>query len=70
MTCSDDSCHRIWRVGLEHKVENEEVTIRGRAEAVLEKDISMKLETTPTTFRNGNVCRETTPGGTLGNDKM
>ncbi|XP_025265916.1 protein lethal(2)denticleless isoform X1 [Camponotus floridanus] len=62
VTCSDDSCHRIWRVGLEHRIENEETEIRGQAEVVVEKYLeNMKLETTPTTSRCF-INYETTPG--------
>lgn len=71
MTCSDDSCHRIWRVGLEHRIENEETEIRGQAEIVVEKYLEkMKLETTPTTSRCF-INYETTPGSdnTSGNVK-
>ncbi|XP_012060071.1 PREDICTED: protein lethal(2)denticleless, partial [Atta cephalotes] len=61
VTCSDDACHKIWRVGLEHEENNKEVIIRGQAEVVeryfLEK---MKLETTPSS-RHSNTCQETTP---------
>lgn len=61
MTCSDDACHKIWRIGLEHEEDNKEVIIRGQAEVVeryfLEK---MKLETTPSS-RHSNTCQETTP---------
>jgi len=61
VTCSDDACHKIWRVGLEHEEDNKEIIIRGQAEVVeryfLEK---MKLETTPSS-RHSNTCQETTP---------
>ncbi|KYQ59902.1 Protein lethal(2)denticleless [Trachymyrmex zeteki] len=61
VTCSDDACHKIWRIGLEHEEDNKEVIIRGQAEVVeryfLEK---MKLETTPSS-RHSNTCQETTP---------
>ncbi|XP_076673566.1 WD40 domain-containing protein denticleless [Andrena cerasifolii] len=63
VTCSDDSCHRIWRVGYEHKIENEEVEIRGHAEVVSNKNPleNLKLETTPTVSRRW-VSQERTPG--------
>lgn len=63
VTCSDDSCHRIWRVGYEHKIENEEVQIRGHAEVVSNKNPleNLKLETTPTVSRRW-VSQERTPG--------
>ncbi|XP_015431620.1 PREDICTED: protein lethal(2)denticleless isoform X2 [Dufourea novaeangliae] len=64
VTCSDDSCHRIWRVGYEHKIDNEEVQIRGRAEVVLNKNPleNLKLETTPTVTRRWVASQECTPG--------
>ncbi|XP_053978906.1 protein lethal(2)denticleless [Hylaeus anthracinus] len=64
VTCSDDSCHRIWRVGNEHKIDNEEVQIRGHAEVVLNKNPleNLKLETTPTVTRRWVVSQEHTPG--------
>ncbi|XP_031833344.1 WD40 domain-containing protein denticleless [Nomia melanderi] len=64
VTCSDDSCHRIWRVGYEHKIDNEEVQIRGHAEIVLNKNPleNLKLETTPTITRRWVVSQERTPG--------
>ncbi|XP_076654973.1 WD40 domain-containing protein denticleless [Halictus rubicundus] len=64
VTCSDDSCHRIWRVGYEHKIENEEIQIRGHAEIVNTKNPldSLKLETTPTVSQRWVVSEERTPG--------
>ncbi|CAL1682833.1 unnamed protein product [Lasius platythorax] len=62
VTCSDDSCHRIWRVGLEHKEENEELKIRGQAEIAENYPLeNMKIETTPTTSRRSITYHETTP---------
>ncbi|XP_071636568.1 protein lethal(2)denticleless isoform X1 [Temnothorax longispinosus] len=61
VTCSDDACHKIWRVGLEDEEDNKEVIIRGQAEVVerycLEK---IKIETTPSS-RYSNTRQETTP---------
>ncbi|KAG7197445.1 hypothetical protein KM043_013296 [Ampulex compressa] len=53
VTCSDDSRHRIWRVGFEHKTDNEEVNVRGQAEPVYNKSSldNLRLETTPTVSR-------------------
>lgn len=64
VTCSDDSCHRIWRVGYEHKIENEEVEICGHAEAIHNRNPleNLKLETTPTVTRRWVVSQECTPG--------
>lgn len=62
MTFSDDSYHKIWTVGSEHKVENEEFKIRGRAEAVLEKNVPPKLEEIiPTTSQSQIARPEMTP---------
>ncbi|CAK9795179.1 Protein lethal(2)denticleless [Anthophora quadrimaculata] len=63
VTCSDDSCHRIWRVGYEYKMDNEEVQIRGRAETIRNKDPleNLKLETTPTVTRRWAISQEHTP---------
>ncbi|XP_011637057.1 protein lethal(2)denticleless [Pogonomyrmex barbatus] len=61
VTCSDDSCHRIWKVGLEDKEDNEEVKIRGRAEIVGKYHLeNMKIETTPSS-RYSNIYQETSP---------
>ncbi|XP_050575282.1 protein lethal(2)denticleless [Bombus affinis] len=64
VTCSDDSCHRIWKVGHEHKLDNEEIEIRGRAEAIFNKNPleNLKLETTPTITRRWVISQEHTPG--------
>ncbi|XP_078037476.1 WD40 domain-containing protein denticleless [Augochlora pura] len=64
VTCSDDSCHRIWRIGREHKIDNEEVQIRGHAEIVHTKNPleKLKLETTPTITRRWVASQEHTPG--------
>ncbi|KAK9303963.1 hypothetical protein QLX08_004539 [Tetragonisca angustula] len=66
VTCSDDSCHRIWRVGYEHKLDNEEIQIRGRAEAIFNRNPldNLKLETTPTT-RRWITLQEHTPGSDI-----
>ncbi|KAK2587005.1 hypothetical protein KPH14_010972 [Odynerus spinipes] len=64
VTCSDDSCHRIWRIGHEHKIDNEELEIRGQAEAVVSAVAleNSKLETTPTTSRRYTPMQDHTPG--------
>ncbi|XP_012265340.2 protein lethal(2)denticleless [Athalia rosae] len=72
VTCSDDSRHRIWRVGLEHKGENAEVEIQGEANPVSVEDalghLVGGLETTPTASRRWVHHQEHTPGsdGTSG----
>ncbi|XP_001602660.1 protein lethal(2)denticleless [Nasonia vitripennis] len=73
ITCSDDSYHRIWRVGKEHFSDDEQINLRGTAEAVslfLEKpmEVSM-LETTPTvtrprTNKDYSSGSDITPGNT------
>lgn len=64
VTCSDDACHKIWRVGLEDEEDNKEVIIRGQAEIVERYSLScldkMKIETTPSS-RHSHTCQETTP---------
>ncbi|XP_011309380.1 protein lethal(2)denticleless [Fopius arisanus] len=69
VTCSDDSCHRIWRVGLEHKSDNDDMEIIGRAEKVdVNSTRQSVLETTPTVSRRC-VRQEHTPSdGTPGPD--
>ncbi|XP_015601565.1 protein lethal(2)denticleless [Cephus cinctus] len=64
VTCSDDSCHRIWRVGPEYKIDNAEVQIQGEAEAVFNtnKVGHPGLETTPTVSRRWIINQERTPG--------
>ncbi|KAG9432290.1 protein lethal(2)denticleless isoform X1 [Apis mellifera carnica] len=64
VTCSDDSCHRIWRIGYEHKLDNEEILIRGNAEVISNKNPleNLKLETTPTVTRHCIISEEYTPG--------
>ncbi|XP_066599319.1 protein lethal(2)denticleless isoform X2 [Prorops nasuta] len=63
VTCSDDSYHRIWRIGSEYKIENEEVLIRGQAEQVINLAPldNLKLETTPTVSGRWIASQETTP---------
>ncbi|XP_011162158.1 protein lethal(2)denticleless isoform X2 [Solenopsis invicta] len=61
VTCSDDACHKIWRIGVEDLAEDyRESIIRGRAE-VVDKLEKMKIqETTPST-RNSNGYQDITP---------
>ncbi|XP_058804222.1 protein lethal(2)denticleless isoform X2 [Phymastichus coffea] len=54
VTCSDDSCHRIWTVGKEHINEDEKINIHGYAEPILQSPMNeakRNLETTPTLSR-------------------
>ncbi|KAL0100334.1 hypothetical protein PUN28_019595 [Cardiocondyla obscurior] len=61
VTCSDDACHKIWRVGLEHEEDNKEIIIHGQAEIVERHCIEkLKTETTPST-RYSNTNQEITP---------
>lgn len=67
VTCSDDSCHRIWKVGLEHKVDNEAIEILGRAERVSNTSTRQSvLETTPTVSRSRARQEHTPSDGTPG----
>lgn len=63
VTCSDDLYHRIWRIGYEHKIDNEEIEVRGRAEAVVNAIVleNSKLETTPTTSLRYVPIQDHTP---------
>ncbi|XP_063974719.1 protein lethal(2)denticleless [Diachasmimorpha longicaudata] len=69
VTCSDDSCHRIWRIGLEHKSDNDDIEIIGRAEKV---DMNLTrqsvLETTPTVSRRWIRQEHTPSDGTPASD--
>ncbi|XP_074102598.1 WD40 domain-containing protein denticleless isoform X2 [Cotesia typhae] len=49
-TACDDGYHRIWRVGLENKGENDEIEVQGRAEPITftMHPQQSKLESTPT----------------------
>lgn len=53
VTCSDDRRHRIWKVGLEHEGDNEEIEIVGQAEKVMRipPPRQSALERTPTISR-------------------
>ncbi|XP_046416465.1 protein lethal(2)denticleless isoform X1 [Neodiprion virginianus] len=66
VTCSDDSRHRIWRVGLEHKGDNSEVEIQGEANPVPIEDALSHLvgglEATPTISCQWIHCQQQTPG--------
>ncbi|XP_015191632.1 PREDICTED: protein lethal(2)denticleless [Polistes dominula] len=64
VTCSDDSCHMIWRIIAENTTENAELEIVGRAEPV-SSAISLgnlKTETTPTTHQRYTLTQDHTPG--------
>ncbi|XP_028049045.1 protein lethal(2)denticleless isoform X2 [Monomorium pharaonis] len=64
VTCSDDACHKIWRVGLEDVEEDKEYgdsIIRGRAEVVDRLEKMRIQETTPTTRNSNTQDIETTP---------
>ncbi|XP_011499985.1 PREDICTED: protein lethal(2)denticleless-like [Ceratosolen solmsi marchali] len=59
VTCSDDSCHRIWRIGREHINEDEKINICGNAEPIpqvlnYQIDVST-LEKTPTVIRSQTI---------------
>ncbi|EFN76938.1 protein lethal(2)denticleless isoform X2 [Harpegnathos saltator] len=63
VTCSDDSYHRIWKVGYEHKTENEEIEVRGRAQLVTDENVYMGGIRTPSTTTR--LC-DRTPGSDNG----
>ncbi|XP_043505675.1 protein lethal(2)denticleless isoform X2 [Polistes fuscatus] len=64
VTCSDDSCHMVWKIIADHITESESEII-GRAEPI-SSAISLgnlKTETTPTTHERYTLMQEyTTPG--------
>ncbi|KAI4490717.1 hypothetical protein M0804_003661 [Polistes exclamans] len=63
VTCSDDSCHMVWRIIADHITENEESEIIGRAEPI-SSAISLgnlKTETTPTTHERYTLLQDYTP---------
>ncbi|XP_012271438.1 protein lethal(2)denticleless isoform X2 [Orussus abietinus] len=73
VTCSDDSCHIIWRIGPEYKTDDDsEDQIQGAAKAVWMHDAvaqQLGLETTPTVshrriYQEHTPDTDTTPGGT------
>lgn len=82
VTCSDDACHKIWRVGPEEIPQDEAPLLRGRAElnphyysscqqkpqikALPVKQQFKLLESTPRSMRRNIQQSETTPTTTLG----
>ncbi|KAF7990483.1 hypothetical protein HCN44_000288 [Aphidius gifuensis] len=64
VTCSDDSTHRIWKIGPEHKTDNDQVENAGRAEEVTGIPLPRQssIETTPTISRRRRITDEHTPG--------
>lgn len=71
VTCSDDACHKIWRVGPEEVPEDEVMFLKGRAEAEkdyfqFKKKVQVKqhfklLESTPRSLKRLIEQSETTP---------
>lgn len=71
VTCSDDACHKIWRVGPEEVPDDEVMFLKGRAEAEkdyfqFKKKVPMKqqfklLESTPRSLKRLIEQSETTP---------
>ena len=74
VTCSDDACHKIWRIGQEELPKDEEVLLRGNAELNPEYYASYKvkqplpikqqfklLESTPRSIKRLIEQSETTP---------
>ena len=74
VTCSDDACHKIWRIGPEEVPDDERLLLRGHAE--LEKDYFSRkrklplkqqfklLESTPRSLKRLIELSETTPSTT------
>lgn len=78
VTCSDDACHKIWRIGQEELPKDEEVLLRGNAELNPEYYASFKvkpqlpikqqfklLESTPRSIKRIIEQSETTPTTTM-----
>lgn len=78
VTCSDDACHKIWRIGPNELPKDEEVLLRGKGELNPEYYASYKvkqqlpirqqfklLESTPRSIRRLIEKRETTPTTTM-----
>ena len=71
VTCSDDACHKIWRIGPEEVPEDEVMFLKGRAEAEMNYfDVKKKqelkqslklLDSTPRSLRRIIEQSETTP---------
>ncbi|KAL7052113.1 hypothetical protein ACKWTF_004768 [Chironomus riparius] len=74
VTCSDDACHKVWRIGQEELPKDEEVLLRGNAELNPEYYASYKvkqplpikqqfklLESTPRSIKRFIEQSETTP---------
>ena len=80
VTCSDDACHKIWRIGQEELPKDEEILLRGSAELNPEYYASYKvkhplpikqqfklLESTPKSLKRLIEQSETTPSTTINN---
>jgi denticleless len=71
VTCSDDACHKIWRIGPEEVPDDEVMFLKGRAEAEkdyfqFKKKVPLKqqlklLESTPRSLKRLIEQSETTP---------
>ena len=60
VTCSDDACHRIWKVGLENAYDEQRHDLHGQAELVHAAEMQ-KMQRTPTTRKRRISNREVTP---------
>lgn len=80
VTCSDDACHKIWRIGQEELPKDEEVLLRGHAKLNQDYFASYKvkqplaikqqfklLESTPRSIKRLIELSETTPTTTINN---
>lgn len=66
VTCSDDSCHRIWRVRYEHELDNDQTETFGRAEIFPNRNPLTNLMFKPTpTRRRWVTLQEHTPGSDI-----
>lgn len=79
VTCSDDACHKIWRIGNDDVPDDEKMFLRGKAELnkdyypfyALKKRLPLKqqfklLESTPRSLRRLIEHSETTPTTSMG----
>ncbi|XP_043474621.1 protein lethal(2)denticleless [Leptopilina heterotoma] len=64
VTCSDDGCHRIWRVGYENREDDQRHDLHGQAEAVPASAIFMQR--TPTTRKRRLSNHDKTPSSING----
>ncbi|XP_033226127.1 protein lethal(2)denticleless [Belonocnema kinseyi] len=65
VTCSDDTYHRIWKVGIENSTDDERHDLHGQAEPVTMNEIAVqrihRTQRTPTIRRRRSPTRDRTP---------